>query len=240
MAISLFRRAADAIVAKSELAQNVKSLESETTWLKTRVDSLTNERQNLDDTVRYLTAQLTEAKKALDEQTNRADTLTYRNDNMATMIASLEASVALANKDRDDAIAQYVDESDAHAKTKALHAEAQAKLESITTALGLPKPVAPVAPVEVAPVDTFRTEPDVGTGTASDLHPAVPSPEPAASTIPWSSSHTGSYPFVSPQAEATVSDIHGTPGTSTQSPVPADPHNPSSPYGVADDDYMPF
>ena len=244
MAISLLRRAADAIVARSELAQNVRSLETESTYLKTQVDRLSNERNNMDETIRYLTAQLTEAKRKVDE-------LEANNNRHVDRIGVLEATVLdqsnILNEiraERDNAQFDLLEEREAHAATKASLADANTKLDAIRNVFPVP---APVAVPEVAAVSTFPADTQQSAGadfsvSSDNLPPrdvSMERPGPSAFE-PWRSSHAESTSPSRPAAETEAGQPAGSSASPSPSPVADEPRQ-SDPWGFnnpSDDDLI--
>ena len=118
MAISLFRKAADAIVAKSELAAQVSSMQANQYRLDADVSRLTTERNNMDDTIRYLTSQLTQAKVELADALANNDRHVLAIAELEHRNADLDNEVLTLRKERDDAQFDRLDEREEHAHTK--------------------------------------------------------------------------------------------------------------------------
>lgn len=200
MAISLFRKAADAIVARSELAQNVRSLETETTYLKTQVDRLSTERNNMDETVRYLTAQLTEAKRKVDELEANNNRHVERIGELEHSVEALQTANYNMQRERDDAQFDLLAETDAHAVTKAALADATTKLTAIQSLFPVP-----VAAPEVAATSTFPAEANrAGANSPSGFVPMEPMPTTAE---PWGSSYTSGASSSSPSPETPTPSV---------------------------------
>ena len=214
MAISLFRKAADAIVAKSELAAQVSSMQANQYRLDADVSRLTTERNNMDDTIRYLTSQLTQAKVELADALANNDRHVLAIADLEHRNATLDNEVLTLRKERDDAQFDLLDEREEHAKTKTERDDAKAKLAAIQSALGLPQPA---AEPEVSAPSTFRPEP------AGDLPPVHPEPSATESGVGCDSVINAGNSTPTPEAPLPT----GSPASPSQGPManePVEPH----------------
>lgn len=248
MAINLLRRAADAIVARSELAQNVRSLETEQVYLKSQVDRLSTERNNMDETIRYLTAQLTEAKRKIDE-------LESGNNRHVERIAALETNLVMrlaelddTRRERDEAQFDLLEEREAHTATKADLDRAAKTLDTIRSVFPVPVPVPAPAP-EVAAPSPFPADAQSPAGADRAASGSLPMdtqaptdrvpPEPVRSGDPEGAPTPGS---ASGETDPTVPS--GSPAPTSPSPMApvadeshpwwARPTSPSTPHGDLD------
>jgi uncharacterized phage infection (PIP) family protein YhgE len=136
MALSLFRKAADAIVAKSELGNAVKQLQEQLSRLEATVQITQGERDRANDSLRIVSEQANSFRRELQEQKDSWAVQQQQIEQLSNENAAFEDSLAKTMMERDSAIverdrwmAEY-EQADTFRKT------AEDKLRTIQAALG--------------------------------------------------------------------------------------------------------
>ena len=179
---SILQRAADAIVGASQMANDIAAMRAELDALKADSERLRNQNNALDEALNHSremrdnqARELASTKDQLMEVTRDRDFYKSSFDGERANVDKLTAQLAQAKADAD----QWADEADKHSKA---HEGAQAKLDAITSTLGL-TPQAMQAPAEPVPT------PPVQAITDTPHWPSEPSPvaEPLAHIEPSTS-----------------------------------------------------
>ena len=182
MVRGILNRAADAIVGASQMAQDINSMRTELASLRVELDKLRNQNSALDEalyqarTTRQELENKLQAALADAEQSRQAANVHAADyDRVNDQLGRVQSELATVKSERD----QWADEADKHSKA---HEGAQAKLDAITSTLGL-TPQAMQAPAEPVPLPPIQASID------TPHWPSEPSPvaEPLAHTEPSTS-----------------------------------------------------
>lgn len=165
MALSLFRKAADAIVAKSELSNALQQVKDQLSRLEVKANYAEYERNNASASLDIARQQIDQLMEKVAEQKDLAADQARQIISLTDENAALDESLGKAMMERDEArteaskwMSEY-EEADTFRKT------AEDKLRTIQQALGNGVP-------EVAPVvETFPPVPEMGQSQSTDVRP---------------------------------------------------------------------
>ena len=193
--VSLFRRAADAIVAQSTMQQQINDFTGTVSALQAEVDTLRSAKTSLENTVSELYDVKAQLAKALDQQA--LDTRTIQGEQ--NQVAQLTDELERCRKERDEHHFALLQANDDLNSINARHAKLKALLvgeanDAVTKAIQVPI-VEHVPPTYVYPEPTPTPPPVQQT---SDPVPLV---EPTPAKPWWDKPDALSTPFTEPYKE---------------------------------------
>jgi len=217
--VSMFRRAADAIVNESSLKDEVTTLQATTSVLTGQLERLGNDKSALNDYVAELQRQLSEARRESAERRNdlleaqsKIDLLEDNNKTLETLLSEAERErdnhMVLSNKH----YAMWNDSEDRYINAKA-------KLDNIMKTLGAIVPQAGQS--EERPTESATSHMDAPNTSHSDAAPEVA----AEATFPQGSQQ----PSVPVSGSSGDTAAHVEDYSSPQEPIEPNHPSPSSP-----------
>lgn len=223
--VSMFRRAADAIINESSLKDEVDQLRMTADIQGRNIERLGNDKTALNDYVAELQRQLSDANRHNAEQANKIGDLSLQLDKLKDDNATLETLLNETEQARDHHKTEAEFNFGMHETSERLYQEAKAKLDGIMKTLGAILPQGQSEAIPTASVPEPAGLAGITTASSTDATSPSAAPEVAAeSTFPpmaqQSIESLAPQPWSGSDAPTHVEDYSKSPS------LPVEPSNP--------------